>query len=134
MCWLQRVAGLCVVDGGTDGREIAGNHSAQGATSMPLSTKEQQVLKSVLERSSADRAFRARLLAEPRAAIEEAFGVIIPPGFRVKFVEREPGVDALIVLPDLLRQEGELSDGELEAVAGGADEPSSSTWSDGMDN
>jgi hypothetical protein len=41
----------------------------------------------------------------------------------MKFVERDPDVDALIVLPDFKRTDGELSDHELESVAGGDDPP-----------
>jgi hypothetical protein len=46
----------------------------------------------------------------------------------VKFIEREKNVDALIVLPDLQRQDGELDDCDLEAVAGGADADPSDVW------
>ena len=84
-----------------------------------LSSKEQQALQAVLDRASVDREFRQRLLLDPQPAILEAFGVSIPQSFNVKFLEREPGVDALIVLPDLQAPHGELSDGDLDAVAGG---------------
>ena len=94
-----------------------------------LQQTREQVLRSVLDRSRTDHGFRARLLVDPRAAIEEVFGVVVPHDFRVKFIERERGVDALIVLPDLQPQSGELSDGELEAVAGGA-ENAEMTWSE----
>lgn len=43
-------------------------------------------------------------------------------------IEREKDVDALIVLPDLQRQDGELDDEDLEAIAGGADREPSPPW------
>jgi hypothetical protein len=83
-----------------------------------MSSKEQQVLEAVLQRSTEDAAFRGRLLTDPRAAIFEAFGVKIPEQFRVKFIEKGSEVDALVVLPEF--RTDELSDRDLENVAGGA--------------
>jgi len=95
---------------------------------MSMSNKEPQVLQTVLERAAADSAFRRRLLVDPRQAILDGFGVTIPSDFNVKFVEKEAGVDALIVLPDLRRPEDELSDGDLDAVAGGTDPNPDDNW------
>ena len=79
-----------------------------------------QALDAVLARAASDKAFRAELLDHPREAIHHEFGIEIPPTFRMKFVERDPSVDALIVLPDLETSD-ELSDDSLESVTGGAD-------------
>jgi hypothetical protein len=95
-----------------------------------LSNQKQRALKSVLDLSSTDPAFRARLLADPRSAIASEFGIVVPENFRVKFIEREPEVDALIVLPDPQRPDGELSDRELDVVAGGGGKDEA-PWSDG---
>lgn len=95
---------------------------------MSLSSKEQKALQAVLDRATTDAAFRRRLLADPRRAILDGFGVTIPLGFNVRFVEKEPGIDALIVLPDLRRPEGELSDQDLDAVAGGTDPTPDDNW------
>jgi hypothetical protein len=81
---------------------------------------ERRALERILDRAAMDPAFRARLLTEPREAILETFGVSIPSTFRIKFVERGPDVDALVVLPDMRRFAGELSDDDLEPVSGGA--------------
>jgi hypothetical protein len=81
------------------------------------------VLKYLLHRSVTDREFRSRLLAEPDSAIEEMIGVPVSNGqnsMRVKFVEKDAGLDALVVLPDYADPEGELSDADLELVAGGS--------------
>ena len=86
----------------------------------PLS--HEQLLSAILDRSSIDREFRRRLLLEPRRAIEDAFGVVIPVNFSVRFVEKEPGLDALVVLPDLVNSDGQLSDDDLDAVSGGVED------------
>ena len=95
----------------------------------PVNDKDQQVLENVLARAAEDLEFRQRLLTEPRRAIEDAFGVAIPADFRLKFVERDADVDALIVLPDLRRASDDdvLSEDELEQVAGGVN--THLTWS-----
>lgn len=62
-------------------------------------------IEEVLRRSMVDPDFRRRLLDDPHAAIRDAFGYEIPPNVRIRFVERDPDVDALIVLPDLRGRE-----------------------------
>ena len=93
-----------------------------------LSTAHQEALDQILTRATVDLAFRKALLLDPRKAILDALGVRIPANFRVKFIEREKNVDALIVLPDLQRQDGELEDDDLEAVAGGVDSGPDPSW------
>ena len=61
------------------------------------------------------------LLAEPRQTISKTFGVAIPPTFRIRFIEKEPDLDALVVLPDLKVGGDELSNGDLDAANGGQD-------------
>ena len=95
---------------------------------MHHSEKERRALQSILDRAGCDPGFRHRLLTDPRDAIFETFGVMIPASFRIKFVERDPGVDALVVLPDLVNESGELSDDQLETVAGGVEE--TEEWAD----
>ncbi len=89
------------------------------------SPDQQHALDAVLARAGEDVAFRRALLSEPHRAIRDAFGITIPAGFRIRFVEKADDVDALVVLPDLERagdesNDRELSDSELEVVAGGA--------------
>lgn len=88
-------------------------------TGMTLSTAHQEALEQILTRAAVDLDFRKALLVDPRKTILDALGVRIPANFRVKFIEREKDVDALVVLPDLQRQDCELDDDDLEAVAGG---------------
>ena len=79
----------------------------------------------LLQRSLQDDAFRRRLLEDPRAAVEEELGSRLPEGMRVVAVE-ETAETIYLVLPSTspLGEGGELSDKELEAVAGGG------TWTD----
>ena len=86
-----------------------------------MSSAQQDALQKILARASVDLEFRKALLIDPRKAILDGLGVRIPPGFRVKFIERDENVDALIVLPDLRRANGELSDAHLDWVSGGSD-------------
>ncbi len=78
----------------------------------------EQLMTAILQRSQSDAGFRRALLQDPGPAIERAFGVRIPPEYRLRFIERDPDVDALIVLPDR-RLDEELTDADLESVAGG---------------
>lgn len=70
----------------------------------------------VAARAADDEAFRQGLLADPEAALR-TLGIVLPPGYRVRFVEKPADVDALVVLPD--RRRDELSEQELDAAAGG---------------
>ena len=81
--------------------------------------REQQLLKAVLKRATVNRPFREALLTDPHTAIEQTFGIKIPAHYRVRFVEREAGVDALIVLPDFNPGAGGGSDNGSEDLAGG---------------
>ena len=97
-------------------------------TGMTMSTAHQEALEQILTRAAVDLDFRKALLHDPRKAILDGLGVRIPASFRVKFIERGKDVDALIVLPDLQRTDGELDDCDLEAVAGGGDGDPPPPW------
>ena len=94
----------------------------------PPRESERRALDSIVERATVDRAFRQKLLADPRRAIRDELGLTIPSHFRIKFIERGPDLDALVVLPDFREGTEELSENELEAVSGGAQHYAS--WSD----
>lgn len=95
---------------------------------MTMSTAHKEALEQILTRAAVDLDFRKALLVHPRKAILDGLGIRIPARFRVKFIERDKDVDALIVLPDLQRLDCELEDGELDAVSGGADPDPTETW------
>jgi hypothetical protein len=77
-------------------------------------------MRAILARSATDPAFRQKLLTDPRAAVAEFSArpvSDIPASFNLVFVENK--ADATIVLPDPINTSGDLSDQELETVAGG---------------
>jgi len=75
----------------------------------------------LVEKSLQNDAFRQRLLEDPKAAVEAELGTQLPEEVRVVAVE-ETANTAYLVLPFASTESeeaGELSDRELEAVAGG---------------
>lgn len=87
-----------------------------------LAEQTTQSLQALLSRSATDNAFRQQLLTNPRAALATFSGksvADIPESVNIKFVENT--VDATIVLPNFVDPDAELSDRELETVAGGTD-------------
>jgi hypothetical protein len=79
---------------------------------------ESSGLDLVMARAATDRDFRRRLLADPRRAIRDAFGVEPPPGLKLRFIEKDSDVDLLLVLPNPI-DSGELTSDDLGAVTGG---------------
>src|SRR5262245_16541524 len=69
----------------------------------------------LVARAWGDEAFRARLLAEPAAALAEQ-GIAVPAGVEVRVHEQTPTVVHLTLPP---KPTDELSDEQLDAVAGG---------------
>ncbi|HEX8691489.1 MAG TPA: NHLP leader peptide family RiPP precursor [Longimicrobium sp.] len=86
---------------------------------MSSSKMSEKLLEQVVHRAGTDRAFRQQLLADPAGAIHGAYGVALPAGFRIRFVEKDPAFDVVVVLPELCGGDDELSDDDLEKVAGG---------------
>ena len=78
-----------------------------------------RILHEVTVRATTDLEFRKRLLHDAARAIYDDFGVTIPTGHVLRFLEKPQGVDTLIVLPDFRHPAGELDDDDLEEVAGG---------------
>ena len=69
----------------------------------------------IIARAWRDPAFKAKLMADPHATLKEA-GVAVPEGVTVKVVENTDTHHHLVLPP---KPTGELSDAELEKVAGG---------------
>jgi hypothetical protein len=89
--------------------------------SAPSDHARERMLNAILTRAASDPVFRAGLLSQPKETINEVFGVTIPPQFRLRFIEKEADLDALVVLPDLRVEGAELSERDLDVVNGGGD-------------
>lgn len=81
--------------------------------------RAREQFEGVLSRSATDTEFRQQLLTDSRAALSSHFGREIPSSVNIAFVDSAPGV-ATMVLPDAVDTSAELSESELEAVAGGS--------------
>ena len=75
---------------------------------------EAQVKAHVAMKATEDDDFRARLVADPRATVEEETGLRFPEGYRVH-VHEESAAAAHLVLPP----RPELSKEQLDRIAGG---------------
>jgi len=71
----------------------------------------------VFQKAAINPAFRQLALSDGTAAVEEVIGRPLPDGIRIRFVEND-GAYLTLGLPPA-RSSDELSDTELEAVAGG---------------
>ncbi len=81
-----------------------------------MSDKRNQLIAKALT----DPRFKAELLQNPAAAIETVTGVKVAAGVTVKIVEDSASVVHLVIPNGLPPEHGQLSDGELGKVAGGA--------------
>ena len=98
----------------------------------------------LIERSLQDDAFRQRLLEDPKAAVEEELGTQLPEDVRVQAqlpedvrvrAVEETADTIYLVLPSAspVGEGGELSDRELEAVAGAGWGSVETEWCTGPD-
>lgn len=62
-----------------------------------MSSNEQLKAK-IIQKAWEDEAFKNQLLANPKAALKQAFGITIPDDFQVKAVE-ETSTDFVLVIP-----------------------------------
>ena len=81
-----------------------------------------EVERTLVQRSMEDEDFRQRLLDDPKGAVEQELGSRLPEGVEVRAVEESAQI-IYLVLPSAspLGQGGELSDQELDEVAGRAE-------------
>lgn len=81
--------------------------------------KTQQAVDAILKRAQSDKDFRELALSDPRAAIKQEAGLELPSDFNIRTVATE-GADMTVVIPDFEDPNAELSDDDLENVAGGS--------------
>ncbi|HEY9449665.1 MAG TPA: NHLP leader peptide family RiPP precursor [Gemmatimonadaceae bacterium] len=77
--------------------------------------REEQVLNRALQ----DADFRKELVASPRATLSSLYGVSIPDEADVQVFEETTNSHHVVIPPDLAQMNEELTDEQLEAVAGG---------------
>jgi hypothetical protein len=73
----------------------------------------------VLDRALADPDFRANLVASPHKSLSELYGVSIPENADVRVLEESDDSHFVVIPPDMSSISQELTDEQLEAVAGG---------------
>jgi hypothetical protein len=73
-------------------------------------------INQLLDKASSDAAFKQQLIANPKKCVEAATGQTLPGGIQVHIHERAPNRIRMLLNPS---ESDELSDAELEAVAGG---------------
>jgi hypothetical protein len=74
----------------------------------------------LIEKAWKDDAFRQALLTDPQGAVERALGGKLPAGIQVKVLAETPNTFYLVLPANPDRAPaGQLSDQQLEAVAGG---------------
>lgn len=73
----------------------------------------------VLTRAQQDHTFRQQLAQDPKGVIARELGVTLPDSIQVEVLEESPS-EVYLVLPQAPARTGtQLSDAELEGVAGG---------------
>ncbi|RPI21248.1 MAG: NHLP leader peptide family natural product precursor [Acidobacteria bacterium] len=89
----------------------------------------QEAEREIVKKATADPAFRAALLANPKKALSDAFGIRTPDSFELN-VMQETASHAYLVLPaaEVQSPDGALSQAELEAVAGGGTSEPGTWW------
>jgi hypothetical protein len=80
---------------------------------------DQDVLQRIVSRATIDADFRRQLIANPRAAIQNEAGVTIPGDVDLQVIEETETTKYIILPTTPLPAAGELSDQQLEKVAGG---------------
>ncbi len=80
--------------------------------------KIEATLKSVVEKAQEDPSFREKLKNNPKETLAAEAGEMIPEFIRIEIVDQND-VDIVITLPKI--ESDELSDADLEQVAGGKD-------------
>jgi len=95
----------------------------------PFNKMESKTQRKILEewirwKASSDLKFRNRVMSNPGETLESVFGVSIPESLNIRILTEEKN-QFILVIPHLQKAEDELSEKELETVAGG--------WSGGTD-
>lgn len=72
----------------------------------------------LLNKAQQDAAFKARLMSDPATTARAEIGIVLPPTLKIR-IHENTGEVCHLVLPPIETAAGEMSDMELESVAGG---------------
>ncbi len=87
---------------------------------MAQTASRKELEQQMIQRAQEDPAFRSSLLSDPKAVIEKELGTSLPDGVKVQVMEETSDAFYLVLPPSSSTgADGELSDQELESVAGG---------------
>ena len=89
-------------------------------SNMNLEASSKHRTAAIIAKAQAENDYREQLLANPKHAIQQAFGKELPLGLEVRVVEEAANVVYLVLPP---KPTSELTDEDLEAVAGGFSAP-----------
>ena len=73
----------------------------------------------LIERATRDQGFREELIRDPKGVIGREFGIDVPGSVEIRVLEETPTASYLVLPPAPVASGHELSDRDLEAVAGG---------------
>jgi hypothetical protein len=90
-----------------------------------------QLWDKIVEQAQKNPAYFAALKADPRGLMEKQLGTAIPKNVNIKLLEETPET-YYIVLPAFAKEGAELSDSDLEKVAGGGTVKGNATCTGGM--
>ncbi len=82
-------------------------------------TDPREARRRLVRKSLEDEAFREELLREPKAALERELGTSLPEEVEVRVVEDAHDTVHLVLPPRSAAEHGELSDEDLDTLAGG---------------
>jgi hypothetical protein len=100
-------------------RDATGIHPMPETQPAQETPAGQSLERLVQDKAAADPVFRAALVADPLAAIAEAFRLAPLPGLKLRVIEEQPG-EVVLVLPRTGAMEAdELSEAELARASGG---------------
>ena len=83
-------------------------------SNMEVTKTHQELRAELIGKAAADDGFRAKLVADPKAAVKEALGVDLPESITVH-VHKETALSAHVVLPP----SAGLTEADLEGIAAG---------------
>jgi len=90
-------------------------------TDSTLPRSRQEIEAQIVTKAWADEAFAQALKTDPVAAVEKELGIKVTDGLRIEIHDESQGspVWHLVIPPRPPANEADLSEGELDAVAGG---------------